>query len=372
MKPIYNNFDGLDISFQGALPEYILKQLRKAKEQAQIERANVIIDLNSGFPVSVAETGAKGGYQFRFDTGVDGETWFIADSDNMNLWNIRVSVKSLNLALRGYKGTKEKVLDILYNKLNAAILKERVSRFDYCVDFQSGDFELIPKNIISHNKSKRKFNLISAKDFEISGTARNIESVRIGTMPNRQLVIYNKLKEIISSKKDYWWDLWNINKEEFKGQIWRVEIRAGKKELNSWNIRKFSDLEIKAGDVILDILNSIRYVIPNENDNNSSRWHNEPFWNELINVIKRDLFDYISQAKREEIIEGIRKEKIEEAQKRLTGGLRGYSALTGKHISQLPEVIEEISGIATENLSKNKKKEMQKYEKSKNKYKMLS
>lgn len=370
MIPIYNNFDSLHISFQGAVPEHIRKQLREAKEQAQKDKNAVPIKLGANkYIVSVGETGAKGGYTFVFNTEVDGETWLISDSSKTDQWNLKVSVRSLNLALRGYKKTKEKILDFLFNELEATIKRERISRFDYCVDFKTDKFELIPQHIFSHNKSKRSYNL--SNDFVISGTARTFESVRIGTMPNRQIAIYNKTKEIIASKKNYWWNLWKIEKDEFKGQIWRIEIRAGKKELNSWGIRKFEDLENKAGDVILSILNSIKYVIPNENDSNSSRWPNAPFWNDLIKIIKGDLFEYISNAEREEVLIGIRRELEIIIKKQIAGNCRSYTALTGQNLDQLPGVMDVLSGEIIEDHKNNKEFEIKKFEKSVKRYKLL-
>jgi hypothetical protein len=383
MEPIYKNFDGLEISFQGAIPEYILRELRVAKEIAQQNRCMSPTKLNAGtFLVMVAETGMRGGYAFRFDTGEDGETWFIADSMKRDRWNIRVSVKSLNLAIRGYTETKNKILDILYNKLEAVgintegllsgLLKERVSRFDFCVDFKTENFEPSEKNIISHSKSTKAFNVINnSNSLEYTARGRVVESVRIGKMPNRQLAIYNKTKEIISNRKKYWWKLWGINSDEFKGQIWRIEIRAGKKELNSWNIKTFKDFETKAGDVALDILNNIRYVIPNENDLNPARWANYEFWNELIKVSKKNLFNYISKVERGELMQGIREEKIIVFEKQLSGSFISFMALQDKNLDQLPGEIELMIVSMFHDKGINKKKILEKYKKAWEKYKLL-
>jgi hypothetical protein len=35
MELIYQNFDGLDVSFQGAVPDYILHQLEEARQDAE-------------------------------------------------------------------------------------------------------------------------------------------------------------------------------------------------------------------------------------------------------------------------------------------------------------------------------------------------
>ena len=158
MQLIYNNFDGLDITFQGALPEKILNKLSSAKAQAQNEKRSVLMELGSeNMSVMVAETGASGGYRYRFDTGMDGEVWFIAHSTNSEGYNIRVSAKSLALALHGYEGVKERILnrfkileamgqgrhDDTGKVINTPL--ERISRFDYCFDFiMDADFKPTP------------------------------------------------------------------------------------------------------------------------------------------------------------------------------------------------------------------------------------
>jgi hypothetical protein len=114
MDLIYQNFDGLDVSFQGAFPQSILEQLEAGKKEAQRQRKSVLIRLGEKqIPVLVAETGAKGGFSYRFDTGLDGEVWFAANSTKSDHWGIRVSVKSLCVALRGYYGVKKKILTLL-------------------------------------------------------------------------------------------------------------------------------------------------------------------------------------------------------------------------------------------------------------------
>lgn len=377
MKPIYKNFDGLDISFQGALPEYILEQLRKAKQEAIEQRKSITIKLGKNLKiVTVAETGARGGYAFRFDTGFDGETWFIADNHKADRWNIRVSVKSLSLALYGYEKVKERLLSFLLVDLEAIgtkkpeneyILKERISRFDFCVDFETEHFEIDLKKVISHSKSKKKIN-----DVNLLASGKAFESITIGKMPNKQLIIYNKLKEIKDNKKAFWWDIWNIKAENYQKKIWRVEARAGKKELDNWGLKRFKDFEEKAGDVILHIFNSVRYVDKNLNDTNQARWKNSKFWNDLIEVSKNNLFDYTSNAKREIVLTGIRKELENIFENNLKGSLRSYAALQGKDLGQLPEVIETIKHSINEDLKDDNGKILEKFLSTKNKYRLLN
>jgi hypothetical protein len=360
MKLIYNNFDGLDISFKCALPPFLLKQMRSAKEEAQKSRREVFISVGSEFKrISIAESGARGGYAFRFDTGIDGETWFIADREDREQWNVRLSVKSLALALYGYSEMKKRILAFLLDDLQAQFVETvnketgevlfehpeaRISRFDYCFDFTSESFAPNPKNLItSANRMKKAYHYQKPTPIECYERFNAIESMRIGSMPNRQIAIYNKTREITEKKKPYWWRIWGIEKESLKGKIWRIEVRAGKKELNKWNIRSFTDFEDKAGDAIIGILKAIRYVKPLKNDSNRARWPMKPFWNKAIKAANNDLESFISGAIRNEIVFEYRNELLKQFEKNLNGTITSYAAILGCTIDELPGVLERVS-----------------------------
>ena len=344
-------FDGFNITFQGFVAKYILYQLEQAQIEARCNQKPALTYLGTGnekIPVHVAESGMRGGYSFRFDTGEDGETWAVADSGNSNRWNIRVSVKSLSLALHGYKDVKKNILNIL-KKLEAQgnlkdfSLEESISRFDYCFDFTTDNFLINPECILAHNNTKIQF----IGNSELILKQKDIQYARIGKMPSRQIVFYNKKNEILEKKKYYWFKLWGI-KKNFNKQIWRIEIRAGKKELKLWNLKTFSDFELKAGDILLDIANSIRYVKPNYKDKNKARWKNHEFWNVMINSLKKDLFEFSSNSKRNEIISVIRNQKINEYTNLIKDLIPPYMAVTARNFNELPEVLKEL----TENIQK--------------------
>src|SRR6516225_8427740 len=111
---LYVGFDGLDVAFQGSRPEAALAMLERARDEAQREMRPVLVRIGE-LDVHVAETGARGGYRYRFDTGEDGEIWFVKQDARVDKWNIRVSVKSFSLMLHGYAA----VHDRLYRRLQA-------------------------------------------------------------------------------------------------------------------------------------------------------------------------------------------------------------------------------------------------------------
>jgi hypothetical protein len=385
MKKIYQNFDKMEVTFQCAIPRYLLETIKEAQQEAKQSesRNDVFIKLGTNQPyVAVAESGMKGGFTYRINTGNDGVIWAIRDSENENGWNVKASISSLMLALYGYEETKEKVLQFLVEDLKAIPPEdmgaplERVSRFDFCIDFLAeNNFVPDPKCFLAKNRSKKRYqgNIpnINPLDFFIIDQGKDIQTITIGMMPNRQITIYNKSREIKYSQKGYWWNLWGLNPEEIKFDIWRVEIRLGKKELNKWNIRRFKDFERKAGDAIIQALKEYRYIIPNLNDQNRARWPLEPFWKECIKAAQNYLAKYICNAKRNEIITILREEMQQRYHTQLCGMMPGYAAINGYDISEIPTVLDLFRGKVLDTVRKNPKKFKMNYEKSEKKFNSL-
>ena len=388
MELIYQNFDGLDVTFQGVVPDSILKQLEKGRQEAEDNSARrspapaLVMLGKGGIPVHVAESGMKGGFRYRLDTGPDGEVWFLANSDDPKGWNIRVSVKSLSLALYGYAGVKARIYAMLenleakgsgeFNNKTGEIYdfpKEAISRVDYCFDFISEDFKINQEYLIAHSRCKKKDLLVQ----EIISAGRNIIYSRIGSMPNRQIVLYDKIREIQEKHKSYWWKIWGIEKEEFNKKIWRIEVRAGKKELKNWNLRTFDDFENKIGDVILSILKVIKYVRPNLKDTNPNRWPLAPFWAGAQNAAGNALAEYISNAKRNPIIEDYREELENRYKNQIAGMIPAYAVIKGKdYAAHIPGVLEEFSTEFSEDSQDKREKIQNKMEKAKNKFVFLN
>lgn len=389
MEPIYSNFDGLDVSFQCALPEHILNTLAEAKKQAQDIKNDAVAKVGKNDTVVlVGETGCRGGFTYRFDTGFHGETWFIVHTLKQDGWNVKVSVKSLTLALYGYEAVKEKILNFLVNDLEAMGASrvnketgkvtnfplERISRFDFCIDFKTDKF--IPDIAAFVGKGRFKKRLLNSDEndnfiSEIVFSGRAAKYFRIGSMPNRQVVLYDKISDITEKRKEYWWNIWGIKKPDFEGQIWRVEARAGKKELNKWNLRRFSDFEKMAGDVISSILKDIKYTIPSNTDKNITRWPLANFWKSAINIAEEKLQNHISHAERKMIIEGYRAQISEQFEKSILGQTVSYAALHGMDVSEIPAVLDIIGDNMIDRIRKNPQKFQEKHQNATDKYSQL-
>ncbi|MBI5120127.1 MAG: hypothetical protein HZA67_03930 [Rhodospirillales bacterium] len=382
-KLIYSNFDGLDVSFQGALPRSILLHLEETKEAAKKNRGDYPLLLGKedggNICLMVGESGSRGGYAYRFDTGPDGATWFIANSDDPERWNIRASAHSLALALHGYEGVKRQMLDFLaqlgaigskWDEARQLMLPmERISRIDFCCDFHVEGMNPSADDFVAHPRHIRREHR-EQMDAEVTAQGNRVQSIRIGEMPNRQVALYNKTKEIVVHGKSYWWDNWGLVPETFKGEVWRVEPRAGKTELDFWNLKSFADFEAKAGDVMPGILNAIRYTVPN-GDTNRSRWPLHPIWQASIEETKTALAPYVSKAERKKVLEGLRDERIQMFFTQFRGSLTSLTALMGLDISELPTTLDAVSMDALRALKDNPEGTEQKFNQAEARYRTL-
>lgn len=343
MKVVHKGFDGLDVSFQSRISDDLTEMLTDAQEEAARTHQPVLLELDQ-VKMHVADTGAKGGYAFRCDTGPDGETWFFKKPNPRDPWGIRVSVKSLSLALYGLGGVRARLIDFM-DAIDAPYPDgaESIGRVDYCIDILMPNFQLIPENFVMHSNSTRTDN----HEMEVYGKSGKTTGVRIGKMPGRQVAIYDKRADIIAKQKKEWWEIWNANlkaenlpplnpEDKYNSQVWRVELRAGKKHLKEkWQVRRWCDLDDKLGDVFLHTLEAIRYCIPGM-DLNRSRWELDNVWRLVTEELRGDLFEMSCNAEVNAIKEIIREQYKEMLQNQILGLIAGLTAAevdTTSHIN---------------------------------------
>ena len=302
LRPFYWNFDGLEVTFQGRIPQELLDQMESAKSEAQNSRAAVLIEWRAE-AMYVAEAGAKGGYAYRCDTGDIGATWFFSRNQSAKNWNIRVSLKSNALASMGLGGVRAELYRFLA-AIGAEVHSASISRVDYCIDFLADDIEvaigtpftLDPNGFVMHSHTNRSDHNDSA-GMQMHGVSGRYTSVTCGKMPGRQIIFYEKSREVRVRKKSEWWEHWKTARER-KGlppltgeeQIWRVELRAGKTHLKErWGISSWEEMDDKLGDLFIRALKDIRYTNPSPTDSERSRWENHPLWSAVLRTVSEDL-----------------------------------------------------------------------------------
>ncbi|WP_119681901.1 hypothetical protein [Indioceanicola profundi] len=283
--------------------------LETAKAEAQNSRAPVLMEWQ-GEDMHVAESGAKGGYAYRCDTGHTGATWFFSRNQIGTNWNIRVSTKSNALAAMGLGGVRAEMHRFL-EAIGAEVRDAAISRVDYCLDFLAEDmeaatgepFRLDPHAFVMHSHTSRADHMADA-DKQLHGVSGRCTSVTCGKLPGRQIIVYEKSREIRAKQKPEWWSHWNIARTRQglspltgKERVWRVELRAGKDHLKErWGIRTWADLDDKLGDMFNRALDNIRYTEPNPTDTERFRWPNHPLWNAVTDTIRYDLAEMTTGA----------------------------------------------------------------------------
>lgn len=315
---VHAGFDGLDLSYRTLLPSEALERFKSAKAEAIASNSSVALCV-SDQEFTISGSGAYGGYQFTVDTGPLGAIWFFKDGVRSDPWGCRVSIKSLPLALFGAAEMKQRCDEFLRRlgcQLNTTAC--RVSRVDHAFDIIIPDFELNPDLIVCHSKSTKT----DYREMETNRAGETITGVRVGRMPGIQLGIYDKRRDAIAKKKSYWWDIWSQNTGYKIGTdtvIWRFEVRAGRKAIDSYfNNTTWEMIGNALGNLLANVCNRIRMVSPGS-DTNRSRWPDNPIWSDIRNRLRTMPMDGSCALDQAEILNKLAKERREQLFNQLLG-----------------------------------------------------
>lgn len=299
MKVLYAGFDTIALALKGAFPPDILDILKTAREIAAERQEAALVKIGPGqVAMHVEPSGLRGGYAIRGDTGPLGEVLAFKANPNRQEWNGFAQIRASALAALGYEAARDQLFERLAS-MGFVVTDHSINRMDYAVDFLATGFEPRLDGFVAHPRTKIRpyWGTASAPDPNQPAavlTGRRLESVTVGKMPGRQVITYNKRGEAIAKQKRFWFDIWKIDPGDADASVWRVEVRAGKKELLRWNIRRFADIETCGGDAIRNALDEIRYVAPEQGDSNVTRQRLDPLWLAMMEQIEGGLFAFRS------------------------------------------------------------------------------
>lgn len=307
---VYAGIDTLDLAIKGCLSVETLKILEAAREEANESQAQALRTIGPGkVDVHVSGHGLRGGYTYVIDTGPVGFKIFIKKNSAPSQWNLFVSIKATTLLSNGTEGSQEHLWDVL-QRMGALITDHSINRVDFAMDFKTRNFELHIDQFVAHAHAKvRPYWGDKPKQTDKNQPSavirgRQLESVTIGKQPGRQITVYDKRREAISRQKKFWFKAWDIDPKDPSIEVWRVEIRAGKKELKDrWQIRRFEDLDAAIGDVCLHALSEVRYLADRQTDSNVTRQQLHPLWKAAIETVTDKLAEFRSGLLPGQIIE---------------------------------------------------------------------
>lgn len=348
LRLLYSGFDQFDIAFKGAIPHDVLVSLAAAKETALRTRIPTFVRVGPGaVEMHVKEHGMRGGYAFACETGPTGEQWWFTDSQRAWDWNIFASVHSKGLICSSLADTFHRLKDTLI-RMGCNPQGESVNRVDFAMDFLAPGFVLRHEQFVAHRRAKVRPYWSSDQSTDSQPSAvlagRRCESVTIGKMPGRQIIVYDKRRDTIDKRKSYWPQVWGIDLTDPRNEVWRVEVRAGKQHLKDcWSICTFSELVESIGDVYCCALRDVRYVADVQTDSNVSRQETHEIWQNASETIASRLLEHRSGITPHQMREVERRQAVDMYIQQIVGNAAGLSVALElsdtQTLTTLPSVI---------------------------------
>lgn len=352
---LHAGFDKLDIAFDGAVDPAVLECLRETQGRARESLTALPATLGPGkVKCLVQGYGMRGGYAFVIDTGPLGESIWVKDTLKSDQWPVFVSVHATALLAATFDQNEVRILETLKG-LGMRIKTESVNRVDYAVDFATPDtFRLQVERFVAHARCKIKPHWgkkLSEDDNRPSAvlTGRGLESVTVGKMPGRQVIVYDKRREAIEKHKAQWFEVWGVDRADPDLRVWRVEVRAGKDELKDrWNIRSFADIRAGFGDVVSRAVQDVRYLEDGQTDSNVSRQTLHPLWIAATDALSGKLIDSKAGLAPGRLKAILREEHAAMLRRQIVGLVGGWAVTEGLDDNQIHEDLPEHVGAAIE------------------------
>tara|TARA_R110000868_G_scaffold194517_3_gene439954 strand:- start:3563 stop:4720 length:1158 start_codon:yes stop_codon:yes gene_type:complete len=334
---LYSGYDTLDIAFSGAFPHTVLESLEAARTDAEsFEKEQPAQIGPDNVPVLVKPNGRRGGFRYVFDNGPTGAIFAAKKNTDPKQWNLFVSVRALRLLTLGYTGTKEWLHETLA-AMGFQITEISVNRIDFAVDILAPEFKLDIANFIAPAQAKArpywsKENWIESETNAPKSVlrGRRFESVTIGTMPNRQIIVYDKRRAALDKRELYWFDAWGLDKNDPSAQVWRIEIRAGRDALAKLTIKRpFEFVEAVAKNFFIKAADEIRYIEKSSEQKNISRIPSHAIWILLQSTLENLPTNPSPPLIESRALEMLRRQRLDMATKQGCGNLINALILDG-------------------------------------------
>tara|TARA_R110002074_G_scaffold395587_1_gene584138 strand:+ start:425 stop:1591 length:1167 start_codon:yes stop_codon:yes gene_type:complete len=338
MYPVlYSGFDSLDIAFKGAFSPSVLAALETARLAAEVTEKDHPAQLGlKALPVLVKATGRRGGFRYVFDNGPTGAIFAAKANSSQTDWNLFVSLRAACLLTRGYEGAKAWLHETLQG-MEFRVATVSVNRFDYAIDILASDFTLNIANFLAPGQAKARAywsddasSSMDANTPKAILRGRQYESATIGSMPNRQVILYDKRREAIDKNNLHWFEAWKVDRHDPSARIWRVEIRAGRDALAKlMPFRTYEAIEAHAKPFLIKAASDIRYLDGSADQSNISRIPSHRIWQTVQETLDDLLTNTPPALLEPRALEIMRLQKQEMALMQGFGNLINYLILKG-------------------------------------------
>lgn len=375
MKIIHSGFDTIVFAIQGALSAQSLEHLAAAKIYTTAKQQEAPIQLGiCTVPMNLMHHGQTGGYAYVLNTGSLGALLSFKDNLDRKGWNGFVKIRAQALAVYGWRKCIADALQILQD-IGFYTLSVSMNRVDYCMDFLNMGIELNPNHFVAHARVTKQTHYQKPQPLDKQSISRSdrVESITLGKMPGRQVIIYDKRAEAIAKKNPFWFRLWDIDRKDITQTIHRVELRAGKKELDKYRIKARADFETRIGDIMNKTVRAVRYVVPCASDTNVSRYPNHSLWDCVTDHVQTQLLEHTSRIEPDTVLEVIREEKTREFMQQIIGNIPGLCVCLRVDYGDIPIIVPKLIDNALQAaLSKNPDKFSKTYIRAKDKYRFIN
>ena len=151
-----------------------------------------------------------------------------------------------------------------------SMIKESLTRVDFCFDYKLPEIDFNEDNFVSYSKKDSKH--------------RECGAVQTFTLGKDDIVlrVYDKIAEIRQQSDKVWFfALWGVESD-----VWRIEWQIRKPILKVFGIATFDELQEKQGGLLYYLANDHDTLRQPNDDSNRSRWPLHPLWKDLQEKIE--------------------------------------------------------------------------------------
>lgn len=273
--------DSLYVSFKGILKEDVKVLLEEKKLQAQSTdekeqaMAKMIIEDHC---FEVKDKG-KGLYAY-----VLVDAWYhiqVSTSQRKALPPVYVQISSdvlSNIGINNAMTDLENVIKTFLVNLDSMT----ISRADLFVDFITDQILEAIREVEWIRRAKR---------LERHWMEKTFTGWSIGLGGGISARLYNKTKEIETSRKDYLKSIWQLKGWREGQTVWRLEFQLKREFLKQMSVNILADLINICNDIWKYCTTDWLRLVVEENTENRNRWKTQPLWN-MLQEVKHQSCDY--------------------------------------------------------------------------------